>query len=397
MNSALRKLTFVLLLAGTGSPPTALAQGQHEAAPRTGAGLMRMRLVKIMDSQGFGQPVEVARLLVPSDWRAEGGVQWTQGMTRCPQNIIQARWRAVAPDGMTGMEIFPQYSWVWSDDQMQQQTMHQSAANGLACDANPLMNAADFLTRMVLPRVRQGARALGAEPLQGVAQAEQNKLMASYSAMIQQGYLRGVRAEAGRVRVQYSLADQPVEEWLSATIATIAAPTPNSAAMMNGNMAMTSSNFQVMAYNVMGIWAARGRLDQNAKLFATMFASFRPNPQYQAAVGAWLANMGRIQQQGAIDRHRIWRDAQASISNSIQQTYRENQVVQDRLAEQFGQTIRGVETYVDPTSHEKVELVGGYRTAWSNGQGEYILSDSPNFSPAVELKENWHELQRPRQ
>ena len=37
---------------------------------------MRMRMVKIMDSQGWGQPVEVARLLVPSDWKVEGGVNW---------------------------------------------------------------------------------------------------------------------------------------------------------------------------------------------------------------------------------------------------------------------------------------------------------------------------------
>ncbi len=357
---------------------------------------MRMRLVRIMDTQGFGAPVEVARLLVPSDWQVDGGVTWAQGMTRCPQNIVQARWRARSKDGLTGFEILPQYSWVWSDDQLSQQTMQQSAANNMACDANPLASPSDFLSRMVLPRVRHGARVVAAEPMQSLAQAEQQKLAGIYEPIVQQGYLRGFRAEAGRVRAQYQLGNQPVEEWMSATIATIAAPTANSAALMNGGVAMTASTFQVMAYNVIGTWAPRGQLDQNARLFGTMLASLRGNPQYTAAVGAWLRNMANIQREGAMDRQKIWREAQDYISNSIQQTYRENQVVQDRMAEQFGQTIRGVETYIDPRSNEKVELVGGYVGAWSNGKGEYILSYSPNFNPATELHEDWGEMKKPR-
>jgi len=66
------------------------------------------------------------------------------------------------------------------------------------------------------------------------------------------------------------------------------------------------------------------------------------------------------------------------------------------MAEQFGQTIRGVETSVDPRSNEPVELVGGYVGAWSNGKGEYILSDSPNFNPATALHEDWREMKKPR-
>lgn len=357
---------------------------------------MRMRLVKIMDAQGWGSPVEVARLLVPSDWQVEGGVNWVQGMTRCPQNIVQARWRARSKDGLTGFEILPQYSWVWSDDQFSAQSMQSSAQNNLGCDANPLVNPSDFLSRMVLPRVRQGSRVVAAEPLQALAQAEQQKIAPTYAPLVQQGYLRGFRVEAGRVRAQYQLNGQPVEEWMSATIQTIAAPSASTAGLMNGNAAMTQNNFQVMAYNVVGTWAPAGQLDQRAKLFATMLASMRGNPQYTAAVGAWLRNMANIQREGAKDRQRIWREAQDYISNSIQQTYRENQVVQDRMAEQFGQTIRGVETYIDPRSNEKVELVGGYTTAWSNGKGEYILSDSPNFNPATELQEDWREMGRPK-
>lgn len=357
---------------------------------------MRMRLVKVMDTQGWGAPVEVLRLLVPSDWKVEGGVTWAQNMARCPQNIIQLRWRAVSPDGLTGFELFPGYSWVWSDDPSQQQIMHNSAMSNMACDANPAYTLPDFLVKMVLPRVRPGFRALGAEPLPKIAQMEQTKANQLYGPTIQAGYLRGVRVDAGRVRLQYQVNGQPVEEWMGGTVQAVVSPTPNTMAMMNGNSAMTSSNYQVNAYNIYGTWAPGGTLAQHDKLFATIVTSIRPNPQYLAAVGQWLRNIGKMQQQAAMDRQRIWREAQDYISNSINQTYRENQQVQDRIAEQFGQTIRGVETYIDPRSNEKVELVGGYTTAWSNGKGEYILSDQAGFDPSKVLQEDWREMQRPR-
>ncbi len=395
-----RRVQVILLgLAATFVPagPASAQQPRSRPAPvtATGSGVMRMRLVKILDSQGWGQPVEVARLLIPSDWKEEGGIQWAQNMARCPQNIIQARWRARSPDGLTGIEILPQYAWVWSDDPMQQQMMQQSAANNMACDAYPVMSPADFLARMVVPRTRQQARVVAGEPLPAVSRAEQAGLDRTYGPIVQQGYLRGVRAEAGRVRVEHLVNGQPVEEWLSATITTIAAPSANSAALMNGGTAMTATNYQLMAYNVVGIWAPRGQLDRQARLFATMVTSTRPNPQYQAAVAQFLNNVGRIQQQAAMDRQRIWREAQQAISGSIQQTYAQNQAVQDRMAEQFGQAIRGVETYIDPRSNERVELVGGYTSAWSNGKGEYILSDTPGFNPAAALQEDWREMRRP--
>ena len=377
-----------------------LTKGTNPGAPAAqhgtagGSGFYRMRLVRILDKEGWGQPVEVAHFLIPSDWRFEGGAHWVQGMTRCPANIIQVSFRASSPDGLTGMELLPSYVWAWSDDPMMQQTISQSAANQLGCDANPVMSPMDFLARMAVPHIHQGGRVSRGGPLPQVSRAQQEKLNAAYGQMIQAGLLRGVRADAGRVLVNYGINGQPVEEWMSATVTTIAAPSANTAALMNGGMAMTANSFTLMASDVYGVHAPRGQLDQKAKLFATIIASVRPNPAYAAAVGQFLSNMQRINNQGAMDRQRIWREAQQSISNSINQTYQENQAVQDRMAEQFGQTIRGVEAYVDPRTNEKVELTAGYSTAWSNGKGEYILSDSPLFNPSVELHEDWTEMKQ---
>lgn len=66
-----------------------------------------------------------------------------------------------------------------------------------------------------------------------------------------------------------------------------------------------------------------------------------------------------------------------------------------RLAEQLDQTIKGVETYVDPRTHERVELSSGYAGAFTNGKGEYLLVETPGVDPAVELHEDWRPLTRP--
>jgi hypothetical protein len=106
-------------------------------------------------------------------------------------------------------------------------------------------------------------------------------------------------------------------------------------------------------------------------------------------VTQFYANIGRINAQANAERSRIWREAQAHIEKTRRETYEYQQQVQGRINEQFGQMIRGVDSYTDPRSNERVELSAGYQNAWSNGKGEYILSDSVNFDPRVVLKEDW--------
>lgn len=365
------------------------------AAPTPKAGgFQRMRLVTLMDNEGFGQPVEVFRLLIPSDWRSEGKVFWDPQQTRCPSNIIQIRFQAVAPDGVTAFEVLPSYGWQWTDDPQGQQILRQGAANGTGCDANPVVGAADFVRGMVVPRMRRGAQAVGAEPLPKTAQAEEANSAASLQPMVQAGYLRGYKADVARVRLAYKVGQQDAEEWLNATVFMKASPTASTADLMNGNLNYSASNFIVSAYNIYGVRAPRGQLEASAPLFASIVGSVRINPRYQYAVSKFLANMGKIAMDEASNRQRIWREAMQRTQEIQQQTARQRQESQDRINEQFGQLMKGTENYVDPTTKERVELSAGYKGAWSNGKGEYILSDTPGFNPAVELKEDWKELRK---
>lgn len=373
------------------TPPTARATAPK---PSGGPAYQRMKLVRVMDTEGWGQPVEALRMLVPVDWRPEGGVRWTQGQFGCPPNIVQALWRATSADGTTGIELLPSFTWQWADDPQMQQIIGQQAANQTGCPAAPPAGAADFVRSMVVPQSRRGAQVLGAEPLQAATRTEARNAEAANQALIQAGYMRGVRADVGRVRLAWQANGRPVEEWIQATVVTKAMPTADTAALMQGQINYSASTYAMAAYNVFGIRAPRGELDAKATLFATILASVRINPQFQVAVGQFLISMGKINQRGAQDRHRIWQEAQQSTAETWRQTTQQREESQARIQEQFGQTIRGVETFVDPRSNERVELSSSYRNAWSNGRGEYLLSDSANFDPRTALQEDWTLMQR---
>jgi len=351
-----------------------------------------MKLVKVLDNEGFGPNIEAARLLVPADWKIEGGVHWVGGQLGCPSNIIQVSFKATAPDGVTGIEFGPGYSWASNSDPQGMRIIQQLAAQKQGCDGGPVVGPIDYLRGRILQKYRPGARLLGSEPLPDLTKEKTDALLRIYGPLVKQGTMRAAKAEAGSIHISYTVNGQPVEEWISTTIDSLVSPTINSAAMMRGQMAYTESTYTLSSEGFFAARAPLGKFDK--KLAATIIASTRPNPAYQEAVGNFLLSMAKIQQKGAMDRQKIWHDAQQQISSTINESYRRQQAAQDRAAAQFDQVIRGVETYVNPSTGEKVELTGGYNNAWVNGLGEYILSDSGSFNPNAALKGNWQQLQK---
>ncbi len=348
----------------------------------------RMKLVRVMDREGWGEPVEAFRLLLPSDWKTEGGIRWVSDLG-CPPNIIHVEFRATAPDGVTGVEFLPSFTWASSDDPMMQNIIQQQAQNRLGCSYGPPVGAVDFLHQKLVPQFRPNARIQSEE----ILQAATKTLQANFAAINQQYAAKGLQAmqtgDVGRVRLAYAMGAREVEEWISASVVANITVGMSTAGAMQGNLNATARSYQLTGQDVYVMRAPKGQLDGQAALFSLIFDSIRLNPQYLAAVSRFYANIARINAQGAADRHRIWKEAQAYIDKTRQEAYAYQQQVQDRIHEQFGQTIRGVETYKDPRSNERVELSSGYQQAWSNGKGEYIVSDSVNFDPRVVLKEDW--------
>ena len=76
-------------------------------------------------------------------------------------------------------------------------------------------------------------------------------------------------------------------------------------------------------------------------------------------------------------------------------SYRERSAAYDRIFDNYSQTVRGVETYVDPATNSKMELPNGYSDAWTNGT-DYVMSNDPRFDPNVGSSQNWQRLSRQR-
>lgn len=372
------------------------AENKSQPAGKTvtkGTDFQRMKLVRVMDREGWGEPVEAFRLLIPSDWNTEGGVRWVSDLG-CPTNSIQLLFRATAPDGVTGIEFLPNYTWASSDDPMMQSIIQQQSQKRLGCAFGPVVGPVEYLRHTVVPQTRPNARVLAGE----ILPAATKKLQAGFAAINQQFAANGLRSmqtgEVGRVRLAYMVGPRDVEEWISASVVVTISEGLSSAGVLQGNLSATARNYQLTGQDLFVMRAPKGALDAQASLFSLIFGSIRVNPQYIAAVSQFYANIARINAQAAADRSRIWREAQASIERTRQETYEYQQQVQNRISEQFSQAIRSVETYVDPRSNERVELSAGYRHAWSNGKGEYILSESSNFDPRVALKEDWTEMKK---
>ncbi|HNR43271.1 MAG TPA: hypothetical protein PKL65_13645 [Bacteroidales bacterium] len=71
-----------------------------------------------------------------------------------------------------------------------------------------------------------------------------------------------------------------------------------------------------------------------------------------------------------------------------------NGEVYDRVSRQFSDNILGIDRYYDPHEGREVELPSGYNYAWSNNNGEYIVTDSPDLNPNVGSNLHWELMPR---
>ena len=350
---------------------------------------LRFRLVRVFDQNGFEQPVEAYRFLAPSDWQVQTWLRWRPEIVHCPANPIDGGARLVAPDGITGMEFFPPAVWQWMDDAQSRQIIMQG---GQGCPWNPVLTAPDYL-RQALPRARPGGQLVSAVPDPPLSAAIDAQLRATLAPMLQAGQIRGLRVDAGRFRVTYPLNGRPVDEMVSGVLKIVITQSPSYGGLYTGQGGV-ATQYSVLADPWIAARAAQGDIDRWTPVFGTVVASIAPNLQWLHAVQAVSSNIASIQRQGAMDRARIWREAQQEISRIYSQAWQQQQRVQSGLAQQYSQYIRGVETYVDRISGERVELASGHGQAWSNGRGEYILSNDANFNPSIAFRERWEEMPR---
>ena len=352
----------------------------------------RMKKVSVVDRYGFEKPLPALSMLIPSDWRFESNLAYVKGMP-CGE-LVQLSFRAESPDGKLAVELFPARVWQWVDDpgsrQMMQSANQQGQKFGQAgCELMQPMRAVDFLGKALAPKIRPGARVLGVEPIPDVNEALQRQVRQAQAQAQQLGLKVRISAESARAKVAYKRNGAPVEEWLGGVLTVHARPMP---VFVGGRMGETMSYVEE-ARLLLATRAPAGRLEENEKLFQLILSTMRLEPDWQGRVAQVQANIAAVNQKGEADRQRIRQQTAEDIRRMQNESFQRRQRAEEVQQQQFSQVLRGVETYRDPASGERVELSNQYGHAWSNGAGEYILSESPNFNPNAHLKGNWTEMQ----
>lgn len=339
---------------------------------------MRFRTFKYVDAQGIG--IEAFRVLIPSDWKFEGGIRWILDNPGMP---AVASFRIYNPNGAEELEVFPNQAFFWTDNPTLLQTF-PVGTRYFGNEVRPIVEPLQALKGIILPRFRgkaDGLRIVIGEPLPDLARS------LGAGTRTQPG--AGTTAEGAKIRIEYQRGGRWMEEELYGLVESISFPIQS----MFG--AFTNTNWY--ADYLFSFKAEKGTLDANSKLFQTMASSFQVNPQwfnkYNQVVEYLIQR--QIQQIRSIgELSRIISQTHNEISDMMMRSYTQRQEVYDRVAENFSQHIRGVDQYYSPVEQKPVELPSGYRQAWTNSLGEYILSDQEDFNPNIGSNQTWQKMER---
>lgn len=355
--------------------PLAKSPKDASTRPKSGtntAGVLRFKKVSVNDQPNMIGG-EAFSFLAPVDWQVDGGLVWRAH----PVMPAAVSMRVRNPKGLEQLETFPTVGFSWGG--LLPVTGFPQGSIYLGNEVQPpVRDAIAFVKERLLPRARGNVspRTIKTEALPKLAEAARQAEPAPMGGP-------QMVFTAGRVRIEYEVNGQPVEEDLYCVL--------NSIAMPNANMTLQ------VADKLSGLRATKGKLDEATKVFETMNHSTRINLDWfnkysQLVQVLTQAQMNQIRAAGELSRY-ISRTS-SEISDMMRASYEQRQASQDRINKNWSQYMRGVDEYRDPIAGRPVELPSGYQNAWANGNGEYIVTDSVNFNPNVELNGSWQKLER---
>jgi len=358
-------------LFGSAALLAALALGSTTPAEGGGGPALRLKKTSVTDPMAGG--VEAFSLLVPDGWRTEGGVLWRMEYS----NLATGRFRAFDPAGAAAaLEIFPATPYTWAEGGI---AFFPPGSVYLGNVVQPPPRSAhDYVRDVLLPQHRSSAERLRIVSRERLSDVERALSQSGSNAAM--GIETTVLAE--RVRVEYRERGRDLEEDVYCVLNV------STSSMMPGSVFWSPDRLYSFR-------AEKGALDGNAPLLQAMASSVKISlpwfAQYQQVLEMWRnREMQAIRDAGALSR-RI-SQLNDEILAMYRQSWEERQASSDRVNREFGEYIRGVETYDDPSKSYPVELPSGYRNAWVSQSGEYVLSNDDGYNPNVGSTVNWSRM-----
>jgi hypothetical protein len=348
----------------------AVATAAPAAKPATGSparglptGAIRVEPGVIVDATGFEAPMAAYTLFLPAGWKATGGVLW--GRQFMCTNGYNVEWSAASPDGATSVHVLPQAKW---------ESNNVGAPAGTpGCPLAAYASVEQYL-QALLQGWRPDARP---QEFRRRADIEKDLAQANRVSAMPMGEMRAW-VEAGELA--FTLRDGGADRR-----GTLAAAVVFS--LMRTNAGMGMQTMDAMTGFALPAWAATssaGRYD--AGFFEAIRRSIKPNPQWERRIAGHNHAIGRVALEEARKRSKIIAESNADISRIRQEAWEASQESADRRVREFGEVIKGVETYDDANAPGgRVELSYDYDNAWRLNDGSYVLTNDASFEPWRDL------------
>ncbi len=348
---------------------------------------------RILDKVGFSQLVEAFSILVPKNWKVDGGIMWNPPGTTCAGNNIGVK--AVSPDGKYIFDMLPGYIWGFSTG-----SPNIPQGDNKYCGYGEPLNAEAYFRNVFLRNELKNPEVISLTENHGGAEAleesntKNRQEMMNYGASQVNYYPSSITA-----KVKWNNGSEGIVI-CGVNITEILVPNK-----YNGT---TTKVYTTVASERVMFMHPAGESERATNMLSVIMASMRTNPLWKKTVdNFWLgvrqqkqvAHIGTInildEQTRQIGRDAI-KQGQQNLNNmdANMRNWEATQQSQDRIHTSFIKTIREVETYRDATG--TIELGSGYNHAWSRSDGSsFIMSDNPNFDPSsVYQDQRWQEMKK---
>lgn len=362
-----------LLALAAGGASCAGAQVAHGSsreqpvhAPR--GNVVRLTPQIILDATGFAQPMAAATIFVPHGWRTEGGVLWASDFM-CT-NGYNFMWSAYAPDQSMSIGITPQAGW---------ETNSMGAApTRPGCPLMAIQSVRHYL-HVQVGSAFQDARVLDFRDRPDLLheigfQPSRTSMPAGESRRW---------AEGGEILFAFSHHGRDMRGSMAAVVEFNR--TASDYTQLMGNVPGARSEF-VSGFAHPG-WVATAPNGQfDFVFFEALRRSIRPNPQWSRAIAGHNAAIGQVALEESRKRARMIAETNDYIARLRQETWNAQQESADRRAREFGELMKGVETYRDASGPGgRTELSAHYSHAWRLNDGTYLLTNDAAFDPWRDL------------
>ena len=334
--------------------------------------VVKYKTASCVDTQGTG--LEAFSLLIPSDWTFEGEVTW---LLNNPLMPATAQFSVRNPDSTVEFEGFPNQSMFWTNNPLIQYTNPPGSRYFGAYVMEPL-GPIEALKQIVVPMFRGDVA-----NLKFISEEELPELAKLFGTGTDPTSGISYGAEAGKIRVEYTLNGVQVEDEIYCVIQSVKTPVGSA----------TNNNWFIS--NLSSFRAVKGKLDANSKTLQTIAFSVVINLKWLNKYNQLVLYLikQQIQQIKSIGQlSNMLSQMSDEISEDNLKSWEDRQAANDRLVDDFTHGILGVDSYYDPIAEKTVELPSGYDNAWTNSLGEYILADDPSYNPNIGSNLDWQPM-----